>query len=69
MCHYPELLRDNLGVETLERLGVSTTDVYEMFYELVRRVELPVAVFQEQTPETKIITEEPKKAIVKKNKK
>lgn len=60
----PELLKESLGEGTLKSLGVSTTDVYEMFYELVRRMELPVTVFQEEP-----VVKETIKKIVKKVKK
>lgn len=59
----PELLRENLGEPTLVKLGVSTTDVYEMFRELVRRVELPVVEIDPST-----FVEEKKEEVVEEKK-
>lgn len=45
----PELLQAALGPNTLIELGIDTGNLYDMFYELVRRLELPPI---EITPET-----------------
>ena len=52
----PELLRAALDERTLRDLKVDTNDVYAMFYELVRRIEMPPVEIKstplEESPES-----------------
>jgi len=63
----PELLRAALGEETLEFFGVNKDDIYSMFYELVRRIELPPVILSEEKKVEEIKAEE-KKEVVKETK-
>jgi hypothetical protein len=46
-----ELLKQELGEETLVALNVNTDNFYDMFNELVRRVELPIVEFPQPVAE------------------
>jgi hypothetical protein len=55
----PELLKGALDEKTLVEKGISTTDVYDMFYELVRRLEMPVNAIDKKVEDTPIIAKKP----------
>lgn len=72
-----ELLIEALGEKTLDEAKINKSDIYALFYELVRRLEAPVTVIPEEikeveekkveeiTPEVKV---EEKKVVKKTNK-
>jgi intracellular sulfur oxidation DsrE/DsrF family protein len=66
-----EKLKFELGEKTLDDLGINKEDFYAMFFELVRRVELPVQSMPEpekpKLPEYEtVFPKEPPKPVVKK---
>lgn len=48
----PELLIAALGEKTLDETKVNKSDIYSLFYELVRRLEMPVTVIPEEIKKT-----------------